>query len=278
VFEKPFKVEPEYEFWDTPERYYGRRPAEDVPDQIRVWRVQDSGLRWHGAVASPYGFLDSPDCEVLTTGYNIGKTEDYIAVARQGNFLYWGFDSPPSEMTKAGRDFYLNCICYIRRFDGMPPLIVNNWLFQSRDFVLAGYLRRAKVDEDIDGFFGKGFCKTRGGVEAAKTYVLENRELLYTPAEKFGDGDVYYVDEDLKALGIDSNRETMALETLVSLLDDPKHSRAAERLLKRYTLESFRIPAEWRAWFEENRGRFYFSDFGGYKFRVIPKGYLTRLE
>ncbi len=52
----------------------------------------------------------------------------------------------------------------------------------------------------------------------------------------------------------------------------------AKRLLLRYTERSFTTVAQWRKWLEENRDRIYFSDVAGYKFRVIPKGYLKLPE
>ena len=49
-----------------------------------------------------------------------------------------------------------------------------------------------------------------------------------------------------------------------------RHSKDADGPVLRFT------PGEWQAWFEANRERIYFSDFGGFKFRVIPKGYPAR--
>ena len=44
-------------------------------------------------------------------------------------------------------------------------------------------------------------------------------------------------------------------------------------ILKRYTLKSFDKPIQWQRWYEKNKNRFYFSDVGGFKFRIIPDGY-----
>jgi len=75
----------------------------------------------YGAVARPLEPKDAPDAEVLAAGYNVGKMNGAVAVGRDGNFLQWGFSAPPSQMTEAGRTFFLNCICYIVRFEGKPP-------------------------------------------------------------------------------------------------------------------------------------------------------------
>ena len=94
---------------------------------MKVWRVQRLSdepanlARPSGAVARPWEPKDAPDAEVLAAGYNLGKMNGAVAVGRHGNFLQWGFSAPPSQMTEAGRKFFLNCICYIVQFDGKSP-------------------------------------------------------------------------------------------------------------------------------------------------------------
>ncbi len=89
-----------------------------------MWRVQqlsDSKTKMtkpYGAVASPWKPSDAPDTEILVAGYNVGKMSGAVAVGRDHNFLQWGFSAPPSKMTEAGRAFFLNCVCYIARFQG----------------------------------------------------------------------------------------------------------------------------------------------------------------
>jgi hypothetical protein len=123
VFSRPFKVEPVYEFKATPRNYRRYPGGKALPDQIKVWRVQDSGKSYGSVVSFSYGFEDSPDAEILTAGFNEGKESGAVGVGRQGNFLQWGFSSPPSLMTEPGRCFFLNCICYIHKFDGKAPLV-----------------------------------------------------------------------------------------------------------------------------------------------------------
>jgi len=57
-------------------------------------------------------------------------------------------------------------------------------------------------------------------------------------------------------------------------LQDENNADAARNLLSRYTNQSFGSAEEWQSWFDSNRDRIYFSDVGGYKFLVIPEGYL----
>ena len=98
-------------------------------------------------------------------------------------------------------------------------------------------------------------------------YYQDNFELIYRDK-------VFLVDDELQKLGIESNRQISTLERLVELFNDSNHGRIAKKLLKRYTVESMATKEAWQEWLDENRGRIYFSDFGGFKFFVIPEGYL----
>lgn len=110
--------------WETPESYRRYPGGDTLPRELKVWRVQqlkDARTRFvrpYGAVAKPWKPSEAPGTEMLVTGYNTGKMNGAVAVGRDGNFLQWGFSAPPSKMTEAGRNLFLNCICYIARFDG----------------------------------------------------------------------------------------------------------------------------------------------------------------
>lgn len=127
MFQKPFKVEPVYEEWDTPDNYRRYPGGKELPDKVKVWRVQTLAAkpgdmkRPFGAVARPWDAGELSDSEILADGYNRGKMNGAVAVGRQGNFLQWGFSASPSRMTDAGRNFFLNCVCYIAKFDGKAP-------------------------------------------------------------------------------------------------------------------------------------------------------------
>jgi len=121
VFSTPFKVEAQFEMWPTPNSYRRYPGGKDLPAQLRVWRVQNTGQQMGGVVSSPDGMNNSPDTEILAPGYNVGQQSGAVGVGRHGNFLQWGFSAPPSKMTDAGQKLFLNCIHYIRKFDGKPP-------------------------------------------------------------------------------------------------------------------------------------------------------------
>jgi hypothetical protein len=75
-------------------------------------------------------------------------------------------------------------------------------------------------------------------------------------------------------LGIDSNRKIESLQRLIDLFDDAQHADTAKKLLSRYVACAYDTSQQWRQWFDENKNRIYFTDVGGYKFLVVPEGYL----
>jgi hypothetical protein len=94
VFEKPLKVEPEFEEVPTRGEYPYISLDQSLGDTMQAWRVQtkdypdvDPGL-----VSDLYGFEDSPDCEVIAQGM-AQKGPDTLALGRQGNFFMWGFSA-----------------------------------------------------------------------------------------------------------------------------------------------------------------------------------------
>jgi len=271
VFQKPFKVEPEFEYQDTPPNYHGRHLGEDkLPDKMKVWRVQNIGKRSGSVVARAYGFTDSPDTEVLIKGFNFGKEYGAVGVGRHGNFLQWGYSAPPSKMTDAGKKFFLNCICYISRFDGKTPLIHRSSSHRLNALGLAAIINR--ISGDKKEFFTRIFPpelweKYGSDPNGLVQYYRENLEFVYWNR-------VFRIDIELKLLGIDSNRSLDTLERLIGLLQDETHADTAQRLLARYTNQSFQNTDGWKRWFESNRDRIFFSDVGGYKFLVVPEGYL----
>lgn len=270
VFSKPFPVQPQYEMWSTPQNYRDYPSGKDLPAKLKVWCVQKSGKDFGGVVSAGAGYGDSPDAEVLAPGFNIGKEFGDVGIGRHANVLQWGYASPPSQMTDAGRALFLNCICYVRKFDGVAPLVRR-----------VGYprLNAVRLAAFIDAIKDKSFFTNTFPAELQEPYRGKSAELVkyfqdnieYVYRDK-----VFRVDDDLKSVGINSNRTVAALGQMIELLKDEKTVEKGKLLLRRYTVESFATPGEWQAWFEANRERIYFSDFGGFKFRVIPKGYPAR--
>ena len=267
VFSTPFKVQPAFETWSTPRNYRGYPGGKDLPEQTKVWRVQKTGKDFGSVAAHSYGFEDSPDAEILTPGFNVGKESGAVGVGRHANFLQWGFSAPPSQMTDPGKRFFLNCVCYIHRFEGNVPLI----RVQSSDRLtavhLAMLLNQIKDPKfRTNTFSPELLAKSKGEAGALAKCYQDDLELIYRDK-------VFRVDEDLRLLGLKSNRKLETLQRLIELLGDPRQGPAARKSLGRYTRESFETPGEWQTWFTKNRGRIFFTDVGGYKFLVRPEGY-----
>jgi hypothetical protein len=268
VYSKPFKVEPKIELMDTPQNYRRYPDGDKLPDKMKVWRVQNTGKRVGGVVARVYGFTDSPDAEIIALGVNTGKEYGAVGIGRHGNILQWGYWAPPSQMTDAGRKLFVNCIHYISRFAGKRPLIRKNTTDRMNAISLAALISVRKNETVFLGAFGPDIKKKYGGdPEGLVKYYRDNIELIY----RFNS---FRVDNELKSLGITSNRKLDTLERLISFLKDEVHAATARRLLERYTNQSFQQPEQWQSWFEQNGDRIYFTDVGGYKFLVIPEDYL----
>jgi hypothetical protein len=275
VYAKPFPVKPAYEMWPTPGNY--RENALDgkaLPPKIKVWRVQNTGKDFGGVVSCGYGYSDSPDAEVLAPGYNEGKQYGDVGIGRHASFLQWGFSAPPSQMTDAGRALFLNCICYVRKFDGKPPLIRAVNVYASRQDAVryALLIDRVRDKSFLTNIFSQAQLEQyRGKAEAFAQFWQDNAELVYR--EGSVNHMLYCVDEELKSAGIPSNRTAAALGQMIGLLRDPNVAEKGRLLLRRYTEESFQTPEQWQAWFDAGKDRIYFSDVGGYRFRVVPAGY-----
>lgn len=268
VFQKPFPVKPLCEMVKTPKNYRGFPGGDQLPEETKIWCVQKTKSFSGGVIAFSYGFTDSPDAEILTPGFNNGKESGAVGVGRQGNFLQWGFSAPPSRMTSAGKRFFLNCIHYIRKFDGKPPLVRCNGddrLNIMRYIPMSNRLLGKKAF--FDSVFPAGFYeKYKNDPQGLMKYFQDGYELLYWDS-------VFHVDEELKSLGIDSNRKVETLQKLIGFLNDGEKSETAKLLLKRYTNEKITAYDRWKEWFDRNRERIYFTDVGGYKFLIVPEGY-----
>ncbi|MBL7187699.1 MAG: hypothetical protein ISS70_15360 [Phycisphaerae bacterium] len=268
VYSKPLKVEPQFESIKTPDNYRRYPGGDKLPDTMKVWCVQNTGKRFGGVVARSYGFTDSPDAEIIALGVNVGKEYGAVGVGRHGNILQWGYSAPPSKMTDAGRKLFVNCIHYIRRFDGKGPLVYRSSSHRMNAIRLAALIDRIKDERFFSGTFGDDLKKKYdGNPDGLVQYYRNDLDLIYRDK-------TFRIDGELKSLGINSNREVKTLARLISLLKDAAHAETARRLLARYTNQSFGEPERWQSWFEENKDRIYFTDVGGYKFLVVPQGYL----
>lgn len=270
IFREPFPVRLEFESVPTPQNYRDFPDGRSLPATMQVWRVhlkpeqQDYGL-----VSDPYGFADSPDCEFISSGIN-SKGPNSVAIGRQGNWFLWGFCAPPSSMTESARKVFLNAIVYMKRFDGQRPLVVDPVRSRTWAEVYAGWYA-AKPGFDVAAHslrcFTKGLLEANGGdLATLEAFVAANRAWLrVAPGTELFD-----LDAEAKSLGIAIDDPGL-IERCVSMLEKGEKVDLARALLAR-TVEA--TPGDdakaWRAWLGKNRARLYFTERGGYRFRVRP--------
>ena len=80
----------------------------------------------------------------------------------------------------------------------------------------------------------------------------------------------FCIDEELRSLGIKSNRNVAMLKTLIDLLANTSKAERAQACLTRYTDQSFESRQAWKQWHEDYAQHLIFSDVGGYRFYSIP--------
>ena len=115
--------------------------------------------------------------------------------------------------------------------------------------------------EDLQAFLktnqGELFSRFGTDLQAYKNYYDENMPYFYSD----GKGNVS-IDEDLKSLKIKKG-DIRLLDVAIKMLESGQDLERAKRILDRYTLATFTKPEEWRAWFKENKNKFFFSESGG---------------
>jgi len=116
IFKEPFKVDLTLENRSTPAPIFTYPNGFDMPAEIPMWKVNTEG--YHdgngfriGMVARGWGFEDSPDAEVISSGVS-DKDLSAVALGRHGNFFLWGFAGSPEYMTEEAKKVFANVIVY----------------------------------------------------------------------------------------------------------------------------------------------------------------------
>ncbi len=288
--------------------YYSGRNLPEVAPMWRVGieDINEDSPYPPGHVSNP-GIHDSPDAEVISGGVSI-KSQHAVAIARQGSFLTWGFRQSPSFMTEEAKLAFINSIYYIAPFKGaakfVEPLSAHRLAGMDGPYLLsdettarrkASHERRVANFEEMrakveDGtateseryyveFGGLGeFDRSQpafsisGSVRndlgdnwgAYLPYFEENRGYIIPES---GSTYAFTIDADAQSLGI-ANDDPEILNKAIGLLEDGEQIDLGERLLHRYTNESFATADEWRQWYDSNRNKLFFTEIGGYKFMV----------
>ena len=264
IFNTPLKVKLEMVDAPTPPNYHEYAFGEELPQTMKVLPMQ---TKMHpaidpGLVSPPDGFEDSPDSEAISGGLNM-KGPKSVAIGRQGNLLQWGFSASPSDMTEAGHACFVNCVSYIRKFDGHRPLVQRK--APSREGLVT-MLHFVQKYPQLRDYLTPELIETLGGDQDKwSEQAKANLEYISGPEEyKFG------IDTDVKAMGV-SNRKIESLETWIGMMEKDDDAARARKLLTRFTDQTFDAAADWRKWLNENRDRLFFSDVGGYRWFAKPQ-------
>lgn len=124
IFKGPYPVKITTENRPTPAaaKEYGEFAHEKVPATVAMWKVQNKdygnskGYKI-GMVTRPWGYLDSPDTEIISGGES-AKCFHAISIGRHANWLHWGFSASPADMTEEAKPVFLNAVIYISKFAG----------------------------------------------------------------------------------------------------------------------------------------------------------------
>ncbi|MCP4456002.1 MAG: hypothetical protein GY809_31480 [Planctomycetes bacterium] len=233
---------------------------------MKVIPIQDTGnqVGKAGAVAPGVTAEYPGEAETITLGFAPGKSYDSVGIGRHGNFMLWGWSAAPSKMTQAGQKLFLNCLSYIHQFD-QKPFVKIPQRAMARTIVDMLFNRMEQYPKNaksyLSNYFPEDLTKTyEGHLDGMRKHYETHFDLIYATDRKF------CVDEDLKSLGIESNRDKAMLKTLIGLLSDPSKAQRVQACLARYTDQSFDSPQAWRQWHEEAVKGLIFSDVGGYRF------------
>lgn len=261
IFNEPQKIDLDYVNVETPRSFKSYYSGAHLSDSIEAWWVQtksaaDGDGYWVGQILTGLGFDDSPDCEFIS-GSNSLKDINGMALGRSGNIFHWGFSASPDYMTTQAKKVFVNTIHYMANFNGKQSVTqyksnsrlgVNNECFAKTNLVL-------DLENDV---------KTGNtAIDSIYNYYRNNYCYFYYD----GLNSTLLLDEDAKKLGI-ANNDIQLIEKCIDLLIDGKDVELVQRLLLRYTDQSFTDPEGWRTWYEKFGEYLYFSEIGGYKFRV----------
>ena len=269
IFKGPLDPKLETTAIPTPDHYRKTREGKDLPAMIDTWHVQTGELPKvidYGMVANPWGFEDSPDAEIISSGLN-GLTHRAVALGRHGNFFLWGFAGDPAQMTESARRVFINAICYMKKFDGRPPLAPAVMPARDMAFVYITWWRQS-TDRVRDLEWAKKYFppevmdRTKMDPDKMEAFYTENLEYICPDNGMLG------LDRELKDLKL-SNRRMEFWDKILTRIAKPEKDAAAWTLVERYAArKKFKDAAEVHTWFEENKSYLFFTDVGGFGWYV----------
>ncbi len=261
VFQTPFPIDEAPSRQATPKVYLEHDPG--LPPELDVLRVFATDAHEPGYVTR-WEFRALPDAEWLASGIN-SKSAGHVAVLRHGSIVLWGFHGPASELTSAGTKLFLNALACARAHEG--SLVENLRLAAPREDLLAFYqrlapkLERAERAGELEWLLTTGFADSvLDDPSTAPAWFASIRGYL-VPAAGLG----FASDARCAELG-PANDSPRFLEELARRLDDAPSDALALELLARYVPAAPREGAS--AWLRAHQGELYFTDVGGYVWKL----------
>jgi hypothetical protein len=257
IFNKPIKITPTLV----------EENDEHKERNVQNWTIFNKTVDYdYGVVSSREKLEGMPDVEIIAGGLN-SRADNGIALAREANMFQWGFSADPSYMTEEAKMFFVNVVCYMKKFDGHKVLIrslvpkrsgVHSYASNVGGEYYSGDRLKTWFPEDLIEDFGEDKDKY---VE----YYKANENYIYVEEGS----KIFRVDEDARKLGIANNKIEL-LDKCVALLKSGSDTKTAEKILKRYTQQKFKTAGEWEKWLQKNRDKLLFSDINGYNYIVVP--------
>lgn len=273
LFQKPFPVEIRLEDTPAPDNFAKWKPG--FPASLPTFAVfasYDQKKDEPGLVTSDAGFEDVPDAERILGGINM-KGPDYASVARHGSFVMWGFHALPESFTEAGRRLYLNALAYAVAHKGaqvetlrLRPTRAD--LEHALTIFLALYPEKERMGMLERHYGGEPIPEALLTDKAAARKWYDERAPFLHPAADGSDWNTAYqltVDPFCQQLGI-ANDSLAFLDALAARLAKDGKDELAATLLARYVPDVPR--AEFATWLAQNRDRLYFTEAGGWVWRV----------
>jgi hypothetical protein len=155
---------------------------------------------------------------------------------------------------------------YRQKEEAIPKLkerVAKGEKLSAGDMALLSMRRPTVTFEDYVKRYQKNFFDLFGtDSDAYARFYDENRDYFYSYGSYH-----FEIDEDVKSLGIPNN-DLRLLDAAINLWETGKDAEKARRILARYTLVDFATPGEWRAWYDVNKSRLFFTESGGWLFLV----------
>lgn len=272
LFAEPFAVTPQLEETPSPDNFKKWQPG--FPDTVATFAIFTPRAEKDepGLVTGDGGFEDVPDAERIVGGINM-KGPRYAAVARHGSFVMWGFHAQPERFTDAGRRLYLNTLAYAVAHKG--DLVETLRQRPTRDdftdafgFFLGLYPEAERLAMLGRHYGGEPIPPELVTDEALRTQWVAARRPFVHPIDDGSDWQTAYqlaVDTQVKELGV-ANDSLAFLDAIAARLAARADDALATDLVARYAPST--TPAAFGEWLRTNRERLYFTEAGGWQWRV----------